>query len=605
MKLFAKGATSGGALAVAVTFVLGCSKPAPTVPTDFGVNITVDAKALSATALQSITVGLLVVSNAETQIKQFPVVPQIASGQLTFRYIPAAGTTGSLDFEFDALDAAGEIWGSGKAGPIKLNETSAVPATITLVTGPGTSKGLGAKCTASSECGSGFCTDNVCCESACTDTCASCALKDTAGLCTGYAAGTDPDKECVGFTMTTGTGTGGGAGKSGAGGAGGAKTDASVPMDASTSDAEAINPPDGGIVAMASTCGGTCNGMKACGFAMSGTSCGTAFCNTRKDVASPVCDGKGSCAISLGDCSGGYACNFGGKPPACRTNCSANADCLTGYYCNGTSNACVPTKTDSLTCQTDAECLHNHCVSGICCNTACASPNTCNDSGSAGTCKCPNVSCNAGVSCAVFYPDVDGDGFGDNKATIDNKSAVAGCADAPPKGYVADDTDCDDKDANAFPGQTAYFSTVSAGTGSFDYDCDGVFEKGLPEYPGAACSFCPDGCTVACSATSSSTCGAANTKASLNCTKSEGVLCSILVLQPSIESTSEISAAVISPPITKLPPVCCGCASSDEAGFTAHVACGQAGTYVTCGACTASMGGVVGTSNSSVKQTCH
>ncbi len=85
---------------------------------------------------------------------------------------------------------------------------------------PATSKGLGANCTAATDCGSGFCTDGVCCQEACKAdvVCASCALTNTKGLCAPYAANTDPEKECVGFSMATGTG--GSAGKGGAAGRG-------------------------------------------------------------------------------------------------------------------------------------------------------------------------------------------------------------------------------------------------------------------------------------------------------------------------------------------------------------------------------------------------
>lgn len=45
-------------------------------------------------------------------------------------------------------------------------------------------------------------------------------------------------------------------------------------------------------------------------------------------------------------------------------------------------------------------------------------------------------------------------------------------------GYVAQ-TDCDDQNANAHPGQTRYFTTA-ASNGSFDYDCSGSIQ---PQYP--------------------------------------------------------------------------------------------------------------------------
>ncbi len=604
MKLFANRRPGvAGTLAVAAMTALGCSKASPTVPTAHGVNITVNAKALSATTLGMVTVGSLIVTGDELQARRFSVVPQISSGQLTFQYLPKSSTasTAMLSFEFDALGDSGLVYGTGKAGPVTL-AADAVSVTITLAESPGTSKGLGATCTTAGECGSGFCTDGVCCQEACKETCASCALTNTEGLCAAYAENTDPEKECAGFSM--GTGTGGSAGKGGAGGAGGAKTDAAVPMDASASDAEPINPPDGGIMATASSCGGTCNGLKACAFASPGTSCGKPFCNTRKDLANLVCDGKGSCGVGLQDCTSGYACDFQNKD--CRTSCSANVDCLAGFYCNGNTNACAGTKADGLTCATDAECTSNHCAVangvGVCCNTACDSPNSCNNSGSAGKCQCKGVMCSAGVACQIFYQDADGDGYGNRNGVL-GTTAQAGCAGAPPTGFVADNTDCDDGDANVHPGQTGWFGTVSKGTGTFDYDCDGTPVKEFPEYPGAGCTFCP-GCS-AC-APGSATCGSTGAQASLACPL-EGGIC-LSTLQPTQTLMSVVpAAAIVGPPII-IKTACCGC--DDHAGFNATIACGQSGAYVTCGTCGASgvgVGASGGAVNSSVtkQQLCH
>jgi hypothetical protein len=70
-----------------------CSK-SPSAPTDPGINITVDAQALSS-QLGAIKRGLLLVSGADTQAQQFTVVPAISTGTLTFRYLPKATSGGT------------------------------------------------------------------------------------------------------------------------------------------------------------------------------------------------------------------------------------------------------------------------------------------------------------------------------------------------------------------------------------------------------------------------------------------------------------------------------------------------------------------------------
>lgn len=120
-------------LAVAAMTALGCSKSSsPTVPTERGVNITVIAKALSSANLGMVTVGSLIVTGDELQSQTFSVVPQIATGQLTFQYLPKTGTatTAKLSFEFDALGDSGLVYGTGKTGLVTL-ATDAVSVTIT------------------------------------------------------------------------------------------------------------------------------------------------------------------------------------------------------------------------------------------------------------------------------------------------------------------------------------------------------------------------------------------------------------------------------------------------------------------------------------------
>ncbi|HZL16908.1 MAG TPA: hypothetical protein VFG23_04075 [Polyangia bacterium] len=555
-------ATNGGyrlAAALCLTFgaAAGC-KGSASPSTSFGVNITVDAQALTAGERADATFGSLQVTGSETDVKQFSIAGAIASGQLRFRFIPKE-QTGTLSFHFDALDANGDLYGSGDSPPVAL-AAAAVSATITLTASDGKTRGNGSSCTTDAACATGFCTDGVCCSERCNDICASCAQTGSTGLCTAYPAGTDPQMECTG-TNFSGSDAG---------------TDAATSSNADAGDGgPTINLPEAGIVETPTACGGTCNGMRACGFAGKGTPCGDPFCNSRKDLANLQCDGLGSCAIDLDTCPGGYACDVGSK--ACRTTCSANLQCQATSYCNGSTEKCMAQKADGVTCTTDAECTNGHCASGVCCQTACAAPNTCNDpSGTAGQCKCPGLSCSAGVSCTTFYRDSDNDGYGDGSGATG--STKVGCADTVPAGFVADDTDCDDNNVNAHPGQTAYFGTPRT-NGTFDYNCDGTDEKEFNEYPGAACTFCPSP-SVGCTTASSSSCSTAGTQASFACTSELSLL--RLESGASLDVPAGTAALAITPPIGTLL-TCCGC--RDDSGFLTTVACGGSAAYSTCGTC--------------------
>ena len=118
----------------------------------------------------------------------------------------------------------------------------------------------GTACSSASACASGYCVDSVCCESKCDGTCVSCNQAGRAGKCSAYAAGSDPQNECV-FGL--------------------------------------------------GACHATCNGAGYCDFPKAGTLCGT---NCQ------VCDGDGMCGdnpdpstcATAGSGGSGGASGFGG-----------------------------------------------------------------------------------------------------------------------------------------------------------------------------------------------------------------------------------------------------------------------------------------------------
>ncbi|BCS97150.1 hypothetical protein DSLASN_27820 [Desulfoluna limicola] len=66
----------------------------------------------------------------------------------------------------------------------------------------------------------------------------------------------------------------------------------------------------------------------------------------------------------------------------------------------------------------------------------------------------------------TYHEDSDGDGYGNPSVSITSTSAT------PPSGYVTDNTDCDDTDANTYPGATE----ICDGK---DNNCDGTIDEGL------------------------------------------------------------------------------------------------------------------------------
>ncbi len=568
--------------AVSLTVLLaaagsGCGQKTSAPPSEFGVNVVVNARLLAADVRARIDRGVLTPSGSGAGAPNTIAVSKsaIGSGELRFRYIPSI-TSGELALRFDAL-AGAEPVASGQSDTFSLVPGKAVLVTIELRALPGADAGVpedgaavkdapgpggdtrdgaakkanGEPCTpgTASECGSGICADGVCCNLACRGSCESCAIAGRRGTCEPVPIDTDPDNECPAVTA--------------------AAPDGGVSDGGASSDGSPLRAPDGGLVPLPATCKGSCNGMRACKYPGPQSSCGTKWCNAHSEVGALVCDGKGGCVPGLSECVD-YACNAG----ACRIRCAAHEECQPGKtYCNA-SNQCALKKGNGLGCVTGDECRSGFCAGGVCCNSACESPFTCTQT--PGQCRCPGVTCAAGVACQVYYRDADGDGFGDKFGTIDNGAAAAACAGSPPAGTVADNQDCDDGDANAKPGQKGFFNTPSRIKGTYDYDCDGKLVKEIPENLGSVCKFCTAGSTFGSCGTPQSTCKSADQTAGLAC----GVICT--------RSGSFFF---------------CYCGPYD--GFVAAPDCGVAGDFRVCGKCNLAGEFPSGSYTYSRKQACN
>lgn len=438
----------------------------------------------------------------------------------------------------------------------------------------------GVSCTTGTECTSGFCTDGVCCESACSGSCESCSIDK--GKCVPVPDGQDPDKECLPAPRPD-------AGEV-------PEPDASVPVDgggdggaseggvADPDGGGAVNIPDGGFTSTEERCAGSCNGNRACKFPGSEASCGSKFCNSSTEAARFACDGKGHCELGLQACA-----SFSCEGEECRKTCAEENDCQTTHFCNQ-QGICQERLGNGLGCGTASQCKSGFCVvengSGVCCNSACSTADfgpgaSCKTPGATGQCKC-SVACGAG-SCRLFYRDLDVDGYGDKDGVTANNTAKVGCDNAPPPaGFVANNTDCDDSDNRAHPGQTGWFSDTTLGKGLNDFNCDGNIQKELSEYPGATCYVCgaPKTCT-------------AGTK----CAKAQ-------------TSQSRLTCALYRDLICPIGQSCYSCGyslfNSNTAGFTSTVACGaSSATYKTCGKCSGLLGAAPPSSTSTRQQRCH
>jgi hypothetical protein len=151
------------------------------------------------------------------------------------------------------------------------------------------------RCTKDSDCSTNHCVDGVCCDTACTDRCYSCALLSNPGKCTVEPIGVDLKNEC----------------------------------------------------GPALTCLGTCGGDGTCIGAGTGTMCARNRCVGATNGAGPA-----YCAAPGAKCDQNESVPFDCVPyicepafGACRTTCASSMDCANGFVCDVPNKTCIAVAT--------------------------------------------------------------------------------------------------------------------------------------------------------------------------------------------------------------------------------------------------------------------
>ena len=242
-----------------------------------------------------------------------------SSGVARFALVVAWGLAGAISCGGGSHPIPKADGGAGSSGGDARNDAPAVTPDVRPGSdGTGQQLGTGRPCGSDSECATGFCTDGVCCESACKDTCWTCSAQGSVGACIPAEVGSDPRNDCA---------------------------DEGLP-----------------------SCGhdGTCDGSGACRRYPPGTICRQSSCTGSTLTQASRCEG-GLCKPTSGLPCDPYICD-GSVGNACLVTCKTNADCGAGNVCAGGS---CGRKAVGGTCTTGDDCNSNICQQGICCNEVC------------------------------------------------------------------------------------------------------------------------------------------------------------------------------------------------------------------------------------------
>lgn len=147
----------------------------------------------------------------------------------------------------------------------------------------------GDACDDKAQCGSGNCTDGVCCDTNCSGQCQACKLPGKEGTCS-FVVGkpVEPRPDCSG----------------------------------------------------SDECKGSCNGNgDKCGYPGKATTCGAALCTGDVSTAAPTCDSTGACAAGASAPCTPYGCDD--ATGVCRKSCASDSECSQGGKCDTTSGKCA------------------------------------------------------------------------------------------------------------------------------------------------------------------------------------------------------------------------------------------------------------------------
>jgi len=272
-------------------------------------------------------------------------------------------------------------------------------------------KGLGTTCVGTDECNTNYCVDGYCCNSPCTGACQACDITTLEGKCGNVPAGAphgarmcSPAKACLSTGACAITCTIDPDCAAGFICLGGICTSKKLNGSSCVVNSECASSNCVNSLCCDKPCYGECESCRLPGFIgtckpqSTAAKCGPNGCSGSFLVTPGNCSGVDNTCIAatVTPCPNNLTCK---DTMICNESCTSDAQCKTGYVCTAgtcvvSSDAGVPdagsgdalaiadgpapvlppkpiVSGDFLRCTKDSECTTNHCVEGVCCDTAC------------------------------------------------------------------------------------------------------------------------------------------------------------------------------------------------------------------------------------------